>query len=88
MVNTTGSPYVGPMRELPVHDCFRAALGNVRPGTVALVPVRYQGRMVFVIYLDQGAGADLFPQIAEVLILAHRVPAALERLVHERGLAS
>lgn len=85
LLDASGSLYLGPLAPLPVHDCFLAALGGIRPGTVALVPVRYQRRMVFALYLDDGEGADLTPDVREIVALAGRVPAALQRLVRARG---
>ena len=87
-VHSSGALYIGPMRDQPMHDCFCAALGHTRPRTVAFVPVRYQDRTVFVIYLDQGEGEDLAPEISDIFTVALCVPEALERLVRERRAGS
>lgn len=59
-------------------------LGEGEPQTVGFFPVHYRGRVVFGVYLDGGGGRTVSVDIAEILLLAQRVPGALEQLVKRR----
>jgi len=86
LVANTGAHYMGPVIDHPVHRQFFKTLGPPTPKTVGFFPVHYKGRIVFGIYLD--GGDDLSLGIAEILVMAQRVPIALERLVRKRNTSS
>ncbi len=83
LVGETGAHYIGRLRHHPVHVAFLATLDKIWPGTVALLPVHFRGRLVMGIYLDAGV-ADVPTDLAELLLLAQRVPWVLERLLKRR----
>ena len=81
IVGQTGAHYLGPLAEHPIHRRFLETLGGTRPPTAGLLPVHYRGRLVYGIYID----TDVDPaHIGSLLVLAQRVPRALERLVQAR----
>ena len=82
LVHHGGAPLLGPLAPHPVHRAFCAALGTREGSSVGLFPVHHRGRVLFVLYLDAGSSPSL--QVAEILILAQRVPATLERMVARR----
>jgi hypothetical protein len=84
LVHATGSPYVGPLARHPLHASFLRALGGREPASVGLFPIRHRGRPLFVIYLDGGHGRPITPDVSEMLLVAQRVPGALERMVAPR----
>ncbi len=84
LVSDTGGHFLGPLADHPVHRRFLKTLGGARPLTAGLFPVHYRGRVVFGIYLDGGDGAYVTTDIGDLLVLAQRVPQALERLVQRR----
>lgn len=84
LVGQTGAHYLGPIADHKVHSFFLRALGGAKPRSAGLFPVHYRGRIVFGIYLDGGPGELASPDIADILLLAQRVPVALERIVQER----
>jgi len=86
LVGNTGAHYMGPVIDHAVHRQFFKTLGPPTPKTVGFFPVHYKGRIVFGIYLD--GGDDLSLGIAEILVMAQRVPIALERLVRKRNAVS
>jgi len=86
LVGNTGAHYMGPVVDHAVHRQFFQTLGPPTPKTVGFFPVHYKGRIVFGIYLD--GGDDLSLGIAEILVMAQRVPIALERLVRKRNATS
>jgi len=79
LVHRGGAPLVGPLAPHPVHRAFASAVGARPESSVGLFPVHHRGRVLFVIYLDGGESG--VPNVSEILILAQRVPASLERMV-------
>lgn len=84
LVAENGAHFLGPMAEHKVHARFLEVLGGLKPKTVGLFPVHYRGRVVFGVYLDGGQDAYVNLDIADILLLAQRVPTALEQLVKRR----
>jgi hypothetical protein len=84
LVAATRAHFPGPVTAHESHTAFFEALGPARPGSVALFPVHFGGRVVMAIYIDDGHETDVQTDVAEVLLLAQRVPAALARLVKRR----
>jgi len=84
LVAGTGAHFLGPLAPHPVYAPFLAALGGARPRTCTLLPVHFHGRLVFGVYVDGGPGKRVTADIGELVILAQRVPAALERLIRQR----
>ncbi|MBW2713297.1 MAG: hypothetical protein JRC77_06050 [Deltaproteobacteria bacterium] len=82
LVGSTGAHYLGPVAPHPVHEKVFAVLGEPTPQAVGFFPVHYQGKMAFGIYLD--GGDNLSQGVGEILVMAQRVPQALERLVQKR----
>ncbi|MBI5508531.1 MAG: hypothetical protein HY903_07245 [Deltaproteobacteria bacterium] len=88
LVASSGAPYLGPLAPHRWHIELWHALGEAVPGTVAFLPVHFRGKLVFGLYLDAGDGADMPTDVAEILVLAHSVPTAIERLIAHRIEAS
>lgn len=84
LVSETGAHFMGPLKAHQVHQKFLQSIGEDVPGAVALLPVHFRGRLVLGIYLDAGDRRDVTTDVAELLVLAQRVPSALERLIAER----
>jgi MshEN domain len=60
------------------------ALGK-RPGTNAAVfPVMVKGRVVNLVYADNGASGNLKPSLGELLVLLQKVPRAYLRIIRRR----
>lgn len=85
LVHQTESHFLGPLAPNPVHDQFLKALGGGRPVTCGIFPVWFKGRIVFGIYIDNGDGQAIVPDIGDLLIVAQQVAAALERLIKARA---
>lgn len=84
LVASTGAHYIGPLAPHPSYAPFLAALGGGRPRTAALLPVHFHGRLVFGVYLDAGPQKRVTNDIGELIVLAQRLPGALERLLERR----
>lgn len=85
LVHQTASHFLGPLPPNPVHDRFLRALGGAKPATCGIFPVWFKGRVVFGIYIDNGDGQAIVPDIGDLLIVAQQVAAALERLIKARA---
>ncbi len=81
IVGSTGAHYLGPLAEHPIHRRFLEALGTGRPEIVGLLPVHYKGRLVYGVYIDTEVNPG---HLGALLLLAQKVPRALERLVERR----
>ena len=58
---------------------------NKRPGTnAALLPIAVRGRVVNLIYGDNGAAGNLKGSLGELLVLLQRVPRAYLRIIRRR----
>lgn len=88
LVGVTGAQFLGPLQKHPTHDRLLELLGGQKPASAGLFPVHFKGRVVFGIYLDGGDGQYIDPNIADILILAQKVPLAIERLIRERQAAA
>jgi len=87
LVAQTGSHYLGPMQPNIAYAPLLLALGGGKPRSFAFLPVRLRGRLVFGVYLDGGPEGYVSADVSDILLLAQRVPAALERLIAERKAA-
>lgn len=83
LVGATGAQFLGPLQKHATHDRLLESLGGQKPASAGLFPVHFKGRVVFGIYLDGGGGKYIDPNIADILILAQKVPLAIERLIRE-----
>lgn len=84
LVSDTGAHFLGALPKHAVHAEFLNALGVARPGAVALFPVHFRGKLIMGLYMDAGHGADVPTDVADILLLAQRVPTVLERLMAAR----
>jgi len=76
--------YLGPMIPQPENDKFLQAVGGEKPNSVFLIPIIWQTKVVYVLYGDNGQGENAPFDIGELLILAQKLPAAIERLIEEK----
>ena len=60
------------------------ALGK-RPNTnAALLPVALKGRVVNLIYGDNGASGQVKPDLGELIVLVQKIPRAYLRIIRKR----
>jgi hypothetical protein len=84
LVAETGGHYLGPMQAHVSYAPLLLALGGGRPRSAALLPVHQNERLIFGLYLDGGADAHVSTDVADLMVLAQRVPKALERVLKQR----
>jgi len=80
----TSCHYLGPVIAQPENQRFLEALGGVKPQSVFLIPLLWQEKVVYILYGDNGEGANVPFEIGELLILAQKLPSAIQRLIEEK----
>lgn len=76
--------FLGPLLPQPENLRFLAAMGGAKPNSVFLIPIIWQQKVVYVLYGDNGDGQNVPFDIGELLILAQRLPTAIQRLIEEK----
>lgn len=76
--------YLGPFTPNPINERFLKLMGGVKPNSLFLIPILVKGRVVNILYGDNGEGKDAPFDISELLILAQKIPQAFENLIIKR----
>ncbi|HEY3452834.1 MAG TPA: hypothetical protein VGK67_41200 [Myxococcales bacterium] len=84
LVRDSRSHFLGPMRRDLATVTFLKALGEGEPRTALLMPLLATGRVVNVLYVDQGPGQFTPPDVGELLILAQKVGRSFEAMLAAR----
>ncbi len=84
LVHDSFAHFLGTLPPNPVNDQFLKIMGGGRPKSVFLIPILFRGKVVNILYGDNGHGRDAPTDISDLLILAPRIPQTFERLVRER----
>ncbi len=80
-VNDTGAHFVGSLKPTELNKDFFLLLGGGQPKTVVIIPVHFMGKVVQMLYGDNGADEFASTNIGELLILLQKVPEVIEALV-------
>lgn len=78
------SHYLGPVIANPENQKFLEALGGAKPNSAFLIPIIWKEKVVYILYGDNGHEQDAPFEIGELLILAQKLPIAIERLIEEK----
>ena len=76
--------YLGPVIAQPENQKFLEAMGGAKPNSVFLIPIIWKEKVVYILYGDNGHGQNAPFDIGELLILAQKLPSAIERLIEEK----
>ncbi len=87
LVRDSRSHFLGPVHEDAATAPLLQAIGGA-PRTAALLPILAAGRVVNILYADNGPDRHASPELGELLILAQRAGRAYEALIAERRAAS
>jgi hypothetical protein len=63
---------------------FQKALGKRANTNAAVLPVALRGRVVNLIYGDNGASGQVRPDLGELMVLLQKVPRAYLRIIRKR----
>ena len=84
LVKDTQSHYVGPMKGGPGTAMFYKLLKGGVPKSVVMMPLLVRGKLVHIVYVDQGSNQMTPPDIGELLILAQGVGRAYDAMIKKR----
>ena len=76
--------FIGRLGPEDENQRFMRALAK-RPGTnAALFPIAVRGRVVNLIYGDNGAAGQVKPDLGQLIVLVQKVPRAYLRIIRKR----
>ena len=84
LVTDTRSHYVGPMKRDAGTSVFYKLLGGGFPQTAVILPLLVRGKVVHLLYVDNGPDQLTTPDIGELLILGQSVTRSYETLMKRR----
>lgn len=84
LVRDTRSHYVGPVRRDAAMDLFYRQLGAGFPKTAVILPLLVRGKVVHLLYVDNGPDQFTTPDVGELLILAQSVGRSYEAMIKRR----
>ena len=76
--------YLGPILPTPANSEFLQKLGGEQPNNAFVIPILVNEKVVYMLYGDNGHGQNVPFDIGELLILAQKIPAALEQLIKRK----
>ncbi len=84
LVRDTRSHYVGPVRRDAASGLFYKLLGGDYPTTAVILPLLVRGKLVHLLYVDNGPGQLTAPDVGELLILSQGVNRSYEAMIRQR----
>jgi hypothetical protein len=84
LVRDTRAHYVGPVRRDAASGFFYKLLGGDYPTTAVILPLLVRGKLVHMLYVDNGPGQLTPPDVGELLILSQSVGRSYEAMIRRR----
>lgn len=81
------SHFIGPMKRDAGTAIFYKMLGGSYPTTAVMLPLLARGKVVHILYVDNGPGEVTPPDIGELLILGQSVARSYEAMIKRRKTA-
>jgi hypothetical protein len=85
LVRDTRAHFVGPLKRDAATLVFARLLGGGFPTTAVMLPLLVRGRVVHILYVDNGPDQLTTPDVGELLILSHSVARSYELMIQERA---
>ena len=73
--------FIGAIPKTPVNNRFLKTLGGAPPRSAFVIPIVFKGRVVNILYGDNGPGKDATFDISDLMILGMKIPVSFEDLV-------
>ena len=80
--------FLGAIPKTPVNNRFVKTLGGKPPRSAFVIPILFKGRVVNILYGDNGPGQDATFDISDLLILGMKIPASFDDLVRRTKAAA
>ncbi len=84
LVRDLKSHFIGPVKHTPGMDVFCELLGGGYPRTAVILPLLVRGKVVHLLYTDDGPEQLTPPDVGELLILSGSVTRSYEALIQKR----
>ncbi|WP_257455562.1 GspE/PulE/PilB domain-containing protein [Archangium lipolyticum] len=84
LVRDTRAHYVGPVKRDAASAFFYKLLGGDYPTTAVILPLLVRGKLVHMLYVDNGPGQLTPPDVGELLILSQGVGRSYEAMIRRR----
>jgi hypothetical protein len=84
LVHTTRSHFIGPIAKDAGTEAFYGLLGGNFPRTAVVLPLLVRGKVVHMLYVDNGPDQFTPPDIGELLILSQAVQRSYEAMISRR----
>lgn len=84
LVRDTRSHFIGPVRIDPGTAVLYKLLGGKPPTTAVILPLLVRGKVVHMLYVDNGPGKLTPPDVGELLILSQSVARSYEEMMRRR----
>ncbi|NVI97011.1 general secretion pathway protein GspE [Myxococcus sp. AM009] len=84
LVRDTRSHYIGPVRRDAAMGVFYKLLGHGFPKTAVILPLLVRGKVVHLLYVDNGPDQLTPPDVGELLILSQSVGRSYEAMMRRR----
>lgn len=88
LVRQSRSHYIGPLGPEPGNVRFLKLAGKKWPASAVLLPVLFRGRVVYVLYVDNGHRKHVDADVGELLILSQNITRSMESLVSRKQLVA
>lgn len=88
LVRESRSHYLGPLGKESGNVRFLKLAGKKWPSSALLLPVLFSGRVVYILYVDNGHRQYLNTDLGELLILSQSISRSMESLVSRRAMLS
>jgi hypothetical protein len=83
-VNDLKCHYLGPIPSTPTNSAFLEKMGGEKPNNAFLIPILVNEKVIYLLYGDNGQGRNVPFDIGELLILAQKIPPALDQLIRRK----
>ena len=85
LVRDTRSHFVGPVRADAAAAVFYKLVGGGAPTTAVILPLLVRGKVVHMLYVDNGPDQLTPPDVGELLILSQSVGRSYEAMIRRRS---
>lgn len=85
LVRDTRAHFVGPLKRDAATQVFARLLGGGFPTTAVMLPLLVRGRVVHILYVDNGPDQLTTPDVGELMILSHSVARSYELMIQQRA---
>ncbi len=84
LVRESRSHYIGPLGKDSGNVRFLKLAGKKWPASAVLLPVLFRGRVVYILYVDNGHKKHVDADVGELMILSQNITRSMEQMVDKR----